>query len=51
MNVFFSYGITLAATHKLGRSDIGIEKEPSTCTYILERMKQVIFDDMMEYLK
>lgn len=51
MDVFFSYGITVAATHKLGRSYIGIEKEPSTCTYILERMKQVISDDMMEYLK
>lgn len=51
MDVFFSYGIIVATAHKLGRSYIGIEKESSTCTYILERMKQVISDDMLEYLK
>lgn len=42
MDVFLGSGTTVAAAHKLGRSYIGIEKEPSTCTYILERMKQVI---------
>lgn len=36
MNVFFSYGITLAAAHKLGRSYIGIEKEPSTVHIFLK---------------
>lgn len=42
MDVFLGSGTTVSAAHKLGRSYIGIEKEPSTCTYILERMKQVI---------
>lgn len=42
MDVFLGSGTTVSAAHKLGRSYIGIEKEPTTCTYILERMKQVI---------
>lgn len=42
MDVFLGSGTTVSAAHKLGRSYIGIEKEPLTCTYILERMKQVI---------
>lgn len=42
MDVFLGSGTTVSAAHKLGRSYIGIEKELTTCTYILERMKQVI---------
>lgn len=42
MDVFLGSGTTVSAAHKLGRSYIGVEKESITCTYILERMKQVI---------
>lgn len=42
MDAFLGSGTTASAAHKLGRNYIGIEKEQPTCTYIVERMKQVI---------
>lgn len=42
MDAFLGSGTTASAAHKLGRSYIGIEKEPITYTYVIERMKQVI---------
>lgn len=42
MDVFLGSGTTVSAAHKLGRFYIGIEKEPITCNYIVERMKQVV---------
>lgn len=42
MDVFLGSGTTTSAAHKLSRSYIGIEKEPVTCAYVVERMKQVI---------
>lgn len=42
MDVFLGSGTTISAAHKLGRSYIGIEKEGDTCSYVVERMKQVV---------
>lgn len=42
MDVFLGSGTTVSAAHKLGRNYIGVEKEPVTCNYIVERMKQVV---------
>lgn len=45
MDVFLGSGTTVSAAHKLGRNYIGVERERTTCNYIIERMNQVILGE------